>query len=105
MARKSPQADLWSIMFNSGMVALEAQAVITMRVWGMAGLWSVTPAENQRMLDEKTQALQKAWIAAGSHALSGAPPQRILSAALEPIRAKTRSNSKRLAKRGPRLGP
>jgi hypothetical protein len=42
-------------------------------------------------------------MAASKAAASGATPQGIALAALEPVRAKTRSNVARLARRGPKM--
>lgn len=86
-----------------GMMAAEAQTVITMRLWGMGGLWAVTEAENDRMVSEKTQALSQSMINAGLATMAGKRPDQIMAAAIKPMRQKTRANSKRLAKRGPKL--
>jgi hypothetical protein len=79
----------------------EAQAVIAMRMMGMAGMWSVAPTETTRMISEKGAAYSSAMKAAGRAAMSGKRPDEIAEAALRPIRRKTRSNSRRLARRGP----
>lgn len=47
-----------------GFIMVEAQSVVALRMFGMAGLWSVTPQENQRMVQEKVQAMSKATLAA-----------------------------------------
>ena len=40
MARRKPTAfDLWRTSIDLGTLALETQAVVTMRMMGMAGLW------------------------------------------------------------------
>ena len=84
------------------MMVAEANAVIAMRLLGMVGLWSVTPAENDRMVSEKLEAFNRSAIAANHAAMSGQRPDQIAAAALKPVRQKTRANSKRLAKRGPK---
>ncbi len=103
MARCATPFDYWSNAFELGMLTAEAQAVIAMRLWGMGGLWSVTKSENARMVDEKRDAITRSMIDAGVAAATGKRPDQIMAAAVKPLRQKTRSNSKRLAKRGPKL--
>ncbi len=86
-------------MTHLAWMTIEAQAVISMRLMGMAGLWSVSPRENALMVSEKSAALAKSMNAASLAALSGG---NVMSAAIAPFRRKTRSNVKRLAKRGPK---
>lgn len=95
----SPVAN-WANWLQTTMVLAEAQAVITMRLWGMAGLWAVAPGENSRMVSEKAEAMTRAATAASAAIATGKDP---VKAALKPIRRKTKSNMKRLAKRGPRV--
>ena len=54
MARKTvnPVA-IWQAYAGLGMLALEAQAVIGMRLLGMGGAWPVGKNENRKMLAEK----------------------------------------------------
>ncbi|MBV7408522.1 antifreeze protein [Maritimibacter sp. DP1N21-5] len=92
--------DYWANVIEAGMIVGEANMVIAMRLWGMAGLWSVTPSENARMLSEKTGAYTRAIMNASVAAATGGDAAK---AAMKPIRQKTKSNVKRLAKRGPRL--
>lgn len=89
-----------SNVMQTGLLFAEANAVIWMRVWGMAGVWSVTPSENKRMVSEKIEASQKAMLAASKVAMRGGTPDAVTAAAIKPYRQKTRANSKRLAKRG-----
>ncbi|UWR21364.1 antifreeze protein [Sulfitobacter sp. S190] len=91
---------MWANAFQIGMVAAEAQAVIGMRMLGMAGIWSVTRNENNRMLSEKAYALTKSGTDAARVMARGGPPEKIAQAAIKPIRQTTRANAKRLAKRG-----
>ncbi|MDZ7909294.1 MAG: antifreeze protein [Gemmobacter sp.] len=81
----------------------EAQAVIAMRLWGMAGLWNVAPEETMRMVEEKTEAMTESAFSAGQAAMSGAGAAAVAMAALKPVRKRTSSNMKRLQKRGPGL--
>ncbi|WOI55733.1 antifreeze protein [Palleronia sp. LCG004] len=91
-------------MFRAGLagaqMAAEAQAVITYRLFGMAGIWSVTPSENNRMVSEKGPALMAANLAAWNAAMKGGRPDEIYSAWLKPIGRRTRSNARRLGRRG-----
>ncbi|MEC7763061.1 MAG: antifreeze protein [Pseudomonadota bacterium] len=93
-------ADIWSNWLQATMIVAEAQAVIAMRMWGMAGMWAVPPSETRRMMDEKATALTRAAMDAGTAALTGRDP---VKAALRPVRQKTNSNVRRLAKRGPKV--
>ena len=94
----------WANAMEVGYVMAEAQAVIAMRMMGMAGVWSVTPAEDARMISEKVHALTKAGTDATRVALSGGGPEAVAAAAIRPIRQKTRANARRLSKRGFRKG-
>ena len=92
----------WASAMQFGLLAVEAQAVIGMRLLGMVGLWSVTGSENRRMVDEKAVALTKSMTNASAALLTGQTPNKIAEAAMRPLRQKTRSNYRRLAKRGPK---
>ncbi len=95
--------DLWIAQFELMKLTYEVQMVVSMRVLGMAGLWSVAPSENKRMVTEKMDAFTKAAAAVGAATMRGARPDQVVMAAVTPLRAKTKSNTKRLARRGPRL--
>ena len=90
----------WSAAANIGMVMIESQAVIAMRVMGMAGIWSVTPSEDSRMVSEKIAALTRAATESTRVAMAGGSPDRVAAAAIRPIRQTTRANMRRLSKRG-----
>ncbi|WP_299560741.1 antifreeze protein [uncultured Sulfitobacter sp.] len=90
----------WSNALEMTYMMSEAQAVISMRLMGMAGIWSVTPAEDSRMVSEKTQAMNRAGAEAARVMIAGGTPDRVMAAAIKPIRQKTRANAKRLGKRG-----
>ncbi|XDA99180.1 antifreeze protein [Sulfitobacter sp. LCG007] len=95
-------SDMFQAAWQVGMLAAETQAVIAMRLWGFAGLWNVTPYENRRMVSEKAGAITQAALNASFAAMQGKPLDVVLTSAIRPLRQKTRSNSRRLAKRGPR---
>jgi hypothetical protein len=83
------------------MMLAEANMVIAMRLWGMAGIWNVTPNENRRMVDEKSSAAMASGAAMVRAISAGHGPAAVAMAGLKPVRAKTRANAARLAKRGP----
>lgn len=85
---------------QSSMMLAEANMVIAMRMMGMGGLWRVTPGENDRMVQEKTDAAIASGAAMTRAMLAGHSPAKIALAAMKPVRAKTRANATRLAKRG-----
>jgi hypothetical protein len=77
---------------EAGLMAAEAQAVIAMRLAGMAGLWPVAPQEGLIMLAEKVAAGQDATMAALGAGLRGASAL----AAMAPYRRRTQANARRL---------
>ena len=95
--------DLTATSYQMTAMALEAQAVVWMRLWGMVGAWNVSPSENRQMVAEKLVAGLKAQQAATLAVASGKSPVQPAAAALKPIRRKTSSNLSRLSKRGPKL--
>ena len=97
------QTDLFRSFMGAATMMAEAQAVIGYRVMGMAGLWAVARSENDRMLSEKVPAFAEAMRGGTLAAMSGKSPAQILDAAVQPLGRKTGANSRRLAKRGPRL--
>ena len=85
------------------MLIWETQAVMTMRLLGMAGAWSVLPSENARMVAEKAPAFADAAQAATRAAMAGRRPEAVADAWAEPLRRRTSANARRLVVRGPRL--
>ncbi|WP_238369917.1 antifreeze protein [Heliomarina baculiformis] len=104
MARKGNQfatpTDMIGQWMNMNMLWIETMSVMSMRMLGMAGMWSVTPSENKRMVSEKPLAFMGSIAAAQRAALAGKRPDQIVDVAVTRLRRKTRSNSRRLAKRG-----
>lgn len=84
-----------------GLAAVEAQMVIAMRMWGMMGLWNTPQSENLRMFTEKAAAAFAAQNGMARAILSGEGPGAVALAAITPVRRRTRSNVKRLVRRGP----
>ncbi|MGY6548086.1 MAG: antifreeze protein [Roseinatronobacter sp.] len=85
------------------MIGMEAQAVVTMRLMGMAGLWGVSADENVRMVDEKMKAAQKGMLDASRAAMRGGNAITVMTKAVAPVRRATRGNVKRLQKGNPML--
>lgn len=94
-------AQMINLSMKTGMMLVEAQMVIGMRMMGMAGLWRVLPSENARMPSEKLSAVTEAAMATSQAILTGKHPAMIAEAALRPVARATKSNVKRLARRGP----
>ncbi|WP_151718909.1 antifreeze protein [Gemmobacter serpentinus] len=88
---------------QTGVMIAEAQMVIAMRLWGMAGLWNVTPGETLRMVQEKTEAVMQSAALASTAMLRGRDGGAVALAALQPVRRRTRANLRRLQARGPKL--
>ena len=93
-----PAFRIWSLGLRTTWMLAEAQTVITLRLWGMAGLWPVSPSETSRMVSEKWPAFLQSAGAAGAAMMKGHGPDRIAEAALIPIGRRTRANSRRLAR-------
>ena len=89
--------------WTMAMLTWEAQAVMTMRLLGMAGAWSVLPSENARMVSEKAPAFVDAAQAATRTAMTGGRPEAVAAAWAGPLRRCTSANVRRLALRGPRI--
>jgi len=101
--KRNTPVHYWANAMQFGYLMAEAQAVIAMRLLGMAGVWSVTPAEDARMISEKVYAMTKATTDSAKVAMSGGTVDQIAAAAIKPIRRKTRANARRLGKRGVRV--
>ena len=83
---------------ETGMMLAEAQMVIAMRMFGMAGLVPMSPREPTRMVQEKAEAMVQASKAASRAMMSGGGAASVAMAALKPVRRRTRANVKRLTK-------
>ena len=88
------------LSLQTGLMMAEAQMVIAMRLWGMAGFWNTKPEENLRMVQEKAEAMVQASKAASRAMMSGGGAASVAMAALKPVRRRTRANVKRLTKPG-----
>lgn len=93
--------DYWRASIGVGFMLAEAQTVIALRLLGMAGLWNVGPRENDMMVAEKHRAFGNAGQAMALALWQGVHPALAMEAAMKPVRSRTRSNVRRLTKRGP----
>jgi hypothetical protein len=97
---RKAQKDLLKLSMETGAMLAQANMVIAMRMWGMAGAWNVTPDENKRMVDEKGTAMLASGMAATAAVMQGKGPVDVALAALKPVARKTKANAARLGKRG-----
>jgi len=93
--------ELSRLSAQMGLMMAEANMVVLMRLWGIAGFWNVAPYENRRMVREKATAARDSAFAAARAASLGHSPAGIAHAALKPVRHRTQSNVRRLTRRGP----
>jgi hypothetical protein len=103
MTNFSPAA-MMQLSIKTSMMMAEANMVIWMRLWGMAGAWNTEPSENRRMVEEKQSAAIRSGTAMARAAMKGASPIDVAMAGVRPIAKTTGANVRRLSKRGPNLG-
>ena len=87
---------LFTMQLGLWRFAMEAQAVIALRVLGMVGVLPAHRGENERMVAEKLPALIKANAAASQAIMTGKRPDQILSAWQSPLSRRMRANRRRL---------
>ncbi|MGS4943849.1 antifreeze protein [Meridianimarinicoccus sp. RP-17] len=95
--------EAWRSGLQLATMLSEAQMVVTYRLLGQMGLWATAPGETARMIREKPVAFVQSAVAAATAAQAGKRPDQILAAAVGPLGHRTRSNMRRLARRGPGL--
>ena len=100
MARITTPVDLLNSSLDAMMLAYETQLVMTYRMLGLVGVWSVTDAEKARKVEEQLPAFTEAWWSATHTAMGGGRPDEVVRAWMRPIRRTTKSNAKRLGRRG-----
>lgn len=93
---------MWSVGVQTAQMMIEAQTVMTLRMLGMAGAWSTAPSEGMRMVLEKPDAFIRSATSATEAIVTGKRPDQIAEAAIKPLRRKTKANSKRLRRAGPK---
>ena len=92
---------LMRLQMRTSIMMMEAGAVIWLRCLGMAGSWNTHASERTRMITEKHGAFTRSAGAALTAIAGGRSAEQTLSAALRPIGRTTRSNVRRLTRRGP----
>lgn len=98
MARHPTPFDLVRPSILMAQMIAEANMVIALRMWGLAGAWQMAPGENQRMMTEKLSAAQASGRAMTRAAMAGATPGEVASAGLKPVRRRTQANVARLTR-------
>ncbi|RWR10139.1 hypothetical protein [Paenirhodobacter populi] len=93
------------LTFQATRIGMEAQAVVAMRLAGMAGLWATPPSEMTRMVIEKAEAAIEAMQASTHAAMKGAAPDQVLRAGMTQIGRHTAGNLTRLSRMGPARAP
>lgn len=91
--------DYWRVALQATQILAESQAVIALRLSGMAGFWPIGEAETGRMVSEKVTAGAQAGQAALRAGLAGASLPDIAMAAMKPVGRQTRANARRLKKK------
>jgi hypothetical protein len=95
--------DVWRSGLQLATMLAEANMVVTYRTLGQMGLWATAPGETARMIREKPATFLQSAVAASGAVQAGKRPDEILAAAVAPLGRRTRSNMRRLARRGPGL--
>ncbi|MBW4961320.1 antifreeze protein [Sulfitobacter sp. CW3] len=90
--------NLFALNTQFASLLFDTQAVMTLRILGMAGLLPHASGENSRMVKEKGPAMAQAYKSATKAAMAGGSPDQIMTAAMEPVSKKVRANRKRLTK-------
>jgi hypothetical protein len=85
--------------------AVNVQAVMTMRILGMAGFWNTAPSENARMVREKQRAFAESAGALTGALMSGAYPLALMQSVTTPYESRVAANRKRLSRRGAKFFP
>jgi hypothetical protein len=98
LARKPTPFDLVRPGILMAQMMAEANLVIALRMWGMAGAWKMAPGEKQRMVTEKVSAAQASGRAMTKAAMAGGTPGEVASAGLKPVRRRTQANAERLTR-------
>jgi hypothetical protein len=90
---------LWRHWIDASRLALDAQAVIALRVMKMASRDPRAAAEAQRMITEKVAALAVGQVAGGLALATGKSLEIATKRALRPVRSRVRANRRRLTRK------
>ncbi|MGF1552235.1 MAG: hypothetical protein ACFBWO_07010 [Paracoccaceae bacterium] len=96
--RAPSPVEFWMAGYEAARLTAEANAVVGLRLMGMAGFWKMPNAEDDRMIAEKQAAFPRAAFAAGRAMAAGRDPVAAMRAAMRPLHAKTGANVKRLSR-------
>ncbi|TQS73791.1 antifreeze protein [Rhodobacteraceae bacterium] len=97
----STLANTMTLPIEAAWLGMEAQAVIALRMAGLAGLWHAAPDEMSRMVTEKQRASVDAGEAATRAFMQGAGADQAMRAVVQVYSRHTAGNLRRLAKLGP----
>jgi len=88
------------LAFNAQVAKLvtDTQAVMALRLMGMAGALPADADENDRMIAEKGPAFAKSASKMAAAAFAGKRPDEIMSAGMRPLQSEVTRNRKRLTK-------
>ena len=89
---------LWSQGMATGLLIWEVQAVMALRLTGLAGWHRLPAGEAFRMVAEKPPAFAEAWLGWQKAALAGADLGAQGEAFARPLSRKARANRKRLTR-------
>ncbi|NNK16275.1 MAG: antifreeze protein [Sulfitobacter sp.] len=89
---------LFSLHMRVTTLMIEAQAVVVLRLLGMAGIVPAHHGENHLMVSEKGPAMAQAFTEASMAIMAGKRPDEVFSAAMEPVSKRVKSNHKRLTR-------
>ena len=89
------------LSLRAGMVRMEAQMVIALKMMGILGLRRVTPSGSDRMSSEKVSYLGQPAVAVPQAVMPGQPQDALAEVAPRPVARATKSNVKCTARRGP----
>ncbi|MFC6636591.1 antifreeze protein [Sulfitobacter sp. JBTF-M27] len=90
--------DLFSLHMRVTTLMIETQAVVVLRLMGMAGIIPAHHGENHLMVSEKGPAMAQAFTEASMAMMAGKQPDQVFSAAMDPISKRVKSNHKRLTR-------
>ena len=86
-----------------GHLAADTHSVMVMRILGLGGVWRIGGRESLEMIEEKIPAFTEAVIGGALGAAAGKRPDEIVTALIEPLSRRARSNRQRLLQQGPRF--
>ncbi|TNF62950.1 MAG: antifreeze protein [Rhodobacteraceae bacterium] len=100
IVRASQATRFW---ITCAQLTVDAQSVIAMRMMGMGGAWRLPRGESSQMVSEKLPAFTEALVAGTLQVMAGRRPDQVMSAVLEPLSERARTNRQRLLRQGPRI--